>query len=355
MRIPLSVLERGEFRAVAHTGHSYDEHGNEVHGHILAESDWSKNLITSGGLDALLTNASVYITIVAGSGNTSPTISNTTLQSYKGKRTTQSVYSRSVSTSPDAEGYFTITTIYRATFNPGSLGSGAQNISEAGTAMATSGSTTGASPLFSRGLLVDSFGNPLTISLNASTEYLDVYWKHIRYIPAEMTGTQVLSIMGANISHSYTIRPIYLDPNQASSGVNLFSIWWMLSGSSADTVAGLSPQLTDTYYGAPMFGPRFFDGNISAYGVTNAGPSGSYVAYSGSSWTLDTYVTGSWNRKIKLNVIPTEGNLAAGIKSLTLKLNFQGWQVQFNPVLMKNGTPSRVLRLDFTISVANKA
>lgn len=349
MKANLQFKEAGEFRAVRHTGHTYDQDGNEVHGCILQESAWAKNLIVSGGLDALLTNSAVYVTIVAGSGNTAPVLANTTLQTYKGKPTSQIQVSRTINLVPDVDGYLTITTIYRATFNPGTLGSGAQNIAEAGTAMAHVGSVSGATALFSRGLLVDSFGAPLVVSLDASVEYLDVYWKHIRYIPESQAATQTLTIMGLSISHSYTIRPLYLDTASAAHAV-----WWALStgAASVDRISGLAPSVTDTGFSSPAYGPRVFDGAISA--LNNTGPAGTALAYSGSAWTLNTYVTGAHSRVCKLNFIPTEANLASGIKSLTLKMGFQGWQMELNPVIMKDATPNRVLRLDFTVSVANK-
>lgn len=357
MKLDMRIFESGEFRAVRHTGHTYDANGNEIHGEILQESDWGHNLITSVGFDYQLQNDAVPTSIVVGSGNTAPASSNTTLQTYKGKYTSQIQVSRAVNLVADAEGFYTITTIFRATFNPGSLGSGAQNISEAGTAMADVGSVTSATNLYSRGLLVDSFGSPLVISLNASTEYLDIYWKHTRYIPAEVTGSQVLTIMGSSIVHDYTIRPLYLDPAVSSAGIPLTGIWWALGSglTAAAKIPGLGASVTDTAFTSPYFGPRFFDGDIAAIGVHDEPPAGTQASYSGSAWTFDTYVTGSASRKCKLNVIPTEGNLVSGIKSMTLKFSFQGWQVQFDPVIMKNATPARVLRLDFTVSLANKA
>ena len=118
MKATLQFKEAGEFRAVRHTGHTYDDEGNEIHGDILQESAWGHNLITSVGLDAVLTTIAPYIIIVAGSGNTAPVLANTTLQTYKGKRTSQIRVSRTVNLVPDVDGYLTITTIYRGTFNP---------------------------------------------------------------------------------------------------------------------------------------------------------------------------------------------------------------------------------------------
>lgn len=350
----VQVKESGEFRAVRHTGHTYDQDGNEVHGCILQESAWAPNLITSVGFNAELTTATINVSIVAGAGNTAPVSGNTTLQTYKGKHTTQIQTSRVVNLVPDVDGYVTITTIYRATFNPGTLGSGGQNISEAGTAMANLGAVTSATNLYSRGLLKDSFGAPLTISMNASTEYLDIYWKHTRYIPAEITGSQALTIMGSSIVHTYKIRPVFLEPTSMNNGVNKHNVWWALSTSSASpsTIPGLSPTMNASSYGTSSLQPGVFDGALSSNNI--APPAGNWLGTGGSSWTLAAYVTGSANRTISMNLLPAEGNLAAGIKSVTLKLNFQGWQVEIDPVIMKNATPARVLRLDFNVALANK-
>lgn len=347
MKINMRIKESGEFRAVRHTGHTMDQDGKEVHGQVLQESAWSKNLILSVGFDQILTHSIVDINIVAGSGNSVPVAGNTNLQSYKGKATSQILQSRVVNTVPDDDGFCTITTIYRATFNPGSLGTGAVNIAEAGTAMAVLSAVNATTNLFSRGLLVDSFGAPLVVSVNTDAEYLDVYWKHVRYIPAEIVGSQALSILGSNIVHDYIIRPYMLN--------SAYSVYWwyMSSGSVNQQISGLNPNLQDTDFVGASYGPRLFDGDISS-NISSGIPSGTKATIDGSAWTFDTYVTGSASRVCKLNIIPTEGNLDSGIKSLTLKLGFQGWQVQLDPVLMKKATPARVLRLDFTVALSNK-
>ena len=354
MKMHIHTPQRGEFRAVVHTGHSIDADGNEIHGEILRESKWGKNLITSVGLDGLMQNAAVYINIVTGSGNAAPTLADTTLDTYVGKASVQTFISRTANLVADGEGYFTLTTIYRATFNPGSLGSGTVNLAEAGTAM--SSSPNASSLLFSRGLLVDDFGTPITVSLNAATEYLDIYWKHIRYIPSEITGTQDLTIMGSTVSTSYTVRPVFMDLTAQDNGVSKFPVWWCNynspGASSPWQIPGLNPNFTNAGYSTAHLVSGAFDGTLST-NQTNA-PSGNWLALAGSTWTKDTYTTGSGSRLCKLNITPTLGNLTAGIKTITLNFGFQGWQMQFDPVIMKNATPARVLRLDFTVSVANK-
>lgn len=351
MKADLILYQRGEFMAVRRKAHTFDNDGNIVEeGEVLQQSAWGKNLITDGGFATQLAG-SVNITMVAGSGNTAPVEANTTLQTYKGKYSgsTQIIYSRTLNIVPDVDGYCVLETVYRATFNPGALGSGAQNISEAGMAMGSQGATTGATALFSRGLLVDNFGAPLVIAMNASTEYLELYWKHTRYIPAEVIGTSALTILGSNISHAYTIRPMFLDLAVTNASVNLFNVWW--GGASATILAGLAPVVTDSSYSTAYHGPRVFSGAISSNQTTP--PAGAVLSYWASGYTLDAYVPGSKSRTFHLNMVPGDGNLAA-IRSISLKWGFQGWQMELNPTIAKLSTPQRTLRFDFTVTLANK-
>lgn len=337
----------GEFKARVHTGHTYDAKGNIIaEGIDLGGSEWGKNTITLGGFNAMMVGA-VNIKAVAGVGNTAPAEANTVLASYRGAESTKTLTSMIVYTTP-VSGYYRIEYIFRATFNPGALGSGAINVAEAGMAM-TSGTPNSSTPLFARGLLVDGGGAPTTVSMDASTEYLDIFWKYTRYIPAEITGTQNITILGVVTPHDYIIRPVFLDPNNAPAGASTLSIWWNL-GLSANALPGWGLSVSDTSYGGASFGPRVFDGDISANVLTGV-PAGTTAMQ--SSYTAAAYVANSKERSFSLNFLPTDANLASHIRSMTLKWNLLGLQMQFNPRIQKNATPARVLRLDFKISVAN--
>lgn len=341
---------RGRFKACVHTGHTYDEDGSIIEeGTVLRESEWGNNLITLGGFQAMLTASSTSIGCVAGTGNTAPAEANVNLVTYAGRYTSQILSSRTYELTPDVDGYYRIVSIYRATFNPGSLGSGAVNIAEAGMAMSDAPiSTTG---LLCRGLLVDGAGLPITVSLDASTEFLDIYWENTRFIPSTITASQSIDILGVPTAHSYTIQPLYLDPTVTSSGTPLVNIWWG-GGSGASSIIGFNPTLTDSSYNAKEFGPRVFTGEIS--GTLTTGPAGTEVSVSGSNYSTVAYVAGSKQRLFSLNLIPTNGNAVGGIRSFTLKFNFQGWQMRVDPVIQKDAVPARVLRMDFKITLANK-
>lgn len=346
MKFDLEFGSRGEYMAVVHTGHKYGSDGSIIEeGRVLRRSGWGKNLITLAGFNAQLTNANGVSTgCVVGSGNTPPTESDTLLQSYLGRYTSQLVHSYTV-TGPDADGYYAIEKVTRATFNPGALGSGAVNIAEAGMAMSSSPNST--TPLFSRGLLVDAFGAPTVVSMDASTEYLDVYWKYTRYVPAEITGTQNIDILGVMTPHDYIIRPTLLDPSNSQ-----YSVWWGLNSTptSINSIPSLQPVVTDSGFTGRNYGPRVFDVDIAnANQMVSGGNEANQTSY-----TMNPYVSNSKERTFSLNIGPTHGNLAAGIRSATLKWGMMGFQMQFNPRLEKNATPARVLRLDFKVALANR-
>lgn len=346
MKFDLEFGSRGEYMAVVHTGHKYDAEGNIIkEGSVLRKSGWGKNLITLGGFNVQLTSTDgVTTSCVVGSGNTPPTESDTLLQAYLGRRTSQLVHSYTV-TGPNVDGQYVIEKIVRATFNPGALGSGPVNVAEAGMAMATNPNAS--SPLYSRGLLVDAFGAPTVVSMNASTEYLDVYWKYTRYVPAEIIGTQDIDILGVTTPHNYIIRPTLIDPSHAQHGV-----WWALNSSvtSVNSIPSLQPVVTNSSFSGRNYGPRMFDVDIANANQMVIGGNETNQ----TSYTMDPYVSNSKERTFSLNIGPTDGNLAAGIRSATLKWGMMGFQMQFDPRLEKDATPARVLRLDFKVALANR-
>lgn len=356
----IAVQEEGHYRAVVHTGHKFDAEGKQVeHGEILRESEWGKNLITLGGFAALLSGSNPAATCVVGSGNTAPTEADTVLASYLGKNTVNqlTLFSRTVSGTPDGDGYYVIETVYRATFYPGSLGSGSVNVSEAGMAKASQSATNATSALLSRGLLVDSFGAPLTISMNATTEYLDIYWRHRRYIPASVVGSMAMQIMGVSVVHDWEARPIYINPTTTSGGYDIHRSWWnginATVGLSVANVAGLVAYITVGGMPSNVYGqPGVLDGALSS--ATNTAPTGTFLSYSSSNWTYDAYVPGSKQRVCHLNLVPTNANLAA-VSVVTFHLGNQGWQMSFDPPVAKQATPNRVWRIDLTIAVSNKS
>ena len=126
-------------------------------------ADWFPNLITNIGLDRIATNADFMSYCHVGTNSTTPTINDTALRTFVGSTNTITTSTYTVnSTSPY---YASFIRVYR--FNAGiAIG----NLSEVGIGWSATGT---GSVLFSRALILDSYGNPTTITF-LSDEYLDV-------------------------------------------------------------------------------------------------------------------------------------------------------------------------------------
>lgn len=353
MKCNLREFHEGAYKAFVHDGFAeFDGNGNLLRGNVSAQSEWSDNLFTEGGFARILTSSYLPITFVAGSSSTTPTESDTTLGSYLGKPHVSDPFvisSYSVSPSPDDEGMWVLEQIRKVTIRPGQLGAGPVNVSEVGLAMADALSVTSATALLSRGLLVDGMGDPTTVSMNAATEYLELFHRHRRYIPAEITGSCPKTIMGASGTMNYKLTPAYLDP-AFTSGINIHEIWWRLNNAAA-SFSYVYPISDYPSYNTARHDMGVFTG--SPVDSWNSIPSGTFVRAPSTVFTFQPYVPGSKQRSLRLQLHPNDANLSA-IKTLSLNLGFQGWFIEFEDTIPKDGTPLRVLNIDVTISLANK-
>ena len=268
-------------------------------------TDWFPNLITNGGLDYLgehsFQNGSVYCQV--GAGSTAPAFTDTTLISYLAN-------TNSVS---DVDSVNLIT-LYQQKIRTYSFGEGvaAGNLAEVGVGWATSGS------LFSRALILDSEGDPTTITV-LSDEYLTVIYSYRIYgILADTTGSVTFTgDLGG--TYGYTIRH-----GKYRSGFYTF---------------GLDRAMK---WNALNFYCTVYDGTI---GAINEEPSGNssnpltntVAAYTPSSLLIATTVL----------LTPAQGNFDDSIKSLQVPLNCF-WQVEFNPVIPKTDQDSLSLTFELT-------
>lgn len=326
MNANIDILQEGKYRAVVHDGK----------GNVRLETAWGKNLILGSGFDKLLNTSQFSITCVAGSGNTTPLISDTLLATYKGKATTQALTGAAVfNTTPDANGYVTMTQTIRSTFNPGSLGSGAVNIAEAGMAMNAQVNTNSATQLLSRGLLVDGGGSPTTVSLDASTEYLDIYWQRTVYVKDSVTVTKTFPVEGVNTNFDCTIRP-------AMFGTSHEGIIW--NAMSDSVIIGYAiPQGNGSPYTCFAY-----TGSITS--ITTA-PTGSRSNCSNANDSA-AYSNGTYYRDFTINQPPTFANLTGGIGVLEINCGESAWQIEFSPKLAK--TADNSLQLVLRLSMGNK-
>lgn len=339
---PVGVRSRGRFRAVVHTGHTYDSFGNIVrHGIILRETPFGRNTITDGGFDRLLTHTFSSIVMVAGSGNTTPSESDTTLASYLGKSATISSASTTRETTPDSNDEVWWRTTKRYTFGPSSLGGGSVNVAEAGVAFGSIGSVNSSSPIGARGLLVDDMGNPTTVSVDNDVEYLDLIWEYTEWIPASATGTVELEIDGTPTDFDYEVRPY----NFGNTGGSFNSSPWV--NASSNNIPGWYPAGDSTYTWSKA--TNVFAGPLDAI-------TGNPLGNGTRAWipimSSSTYINGSKTRSLHCTWLPTQGNVVGGIGAVRVDLGHSSWQVGFDPKIAKVDT--KQLDLVFTLSMANR-
>lgn len=172
-------------------------------GIVRSETAWSPNMVLNAGLLAMLGGGSVGSVVpirpVCGTGNAPVQETDTTLSSYlAGSGTSASTTTtRNIASSP----YYVM---HSFTWRFGQ-GAAAGNIAEVGAAI-TSGIPNSSTPLFSRALVLDSNGDPTTVTV-LPDEYLDITYELYIYAPSDLSGSFDQTIDGSSVSFSYTIRP----------------------------------------------------------------------------------------------------------------------------------------------------
>lgn len=341
MKLQVPVKVSGRFRAIKHLGHTYDSDKNIVaFAEPLQETPFGKNLITLGGFQQMLT-ASATIVMLAGDDNTTPLESDTSLGNLLGDSITHTSTSTTRNSTPDVNGNVTWTTTYRYTFNPGDLGTVPVNVAEAGIQLNGN--------LCSHGLLVDDLGNPTTVSVDPSFEYLDLIWELTFHVPAETTGSVDFTILGSPVSTSYTIRPCFFG-NTLGHGSFIYKGWWNAGTGEVPgfnslwalpiyDVADASSQVRSTNgLGTLLTSPN----NDSGLSNTLRQPNNA---------TINSYVPASKERTMKLTWLPARANITGGIQSVMINCNFSQWQISYSPKLGK--TSDYQLDLEFKLSLDN--
>lgn len=346
MDILSDILVSGQYQAKVHTGHKFNDLGELIEeGSVLRESGKGKNLLLNSGFDFMGNNTNLTITAVAGTGNTPVLPTDTTLASFKGYTTSLVSLTKTPNSTPNANGYVTWTLVYRFTFNPGSLGSTNINIAEAG--MATINNPVSSTQLLSRGLLVDGMGNPTAVSLNAATEYLDLYWTVVFYIKAETTNTTTISVDGVDTTFSTTVRPVdFLNAQSVPSWMSMIDRGFPAFGG----VLRYGPN------GYTFSSCRALSGPL---GALTGIPTGNYNDPSNASLSITSaYTNGNFYRDFTLRWLPSNGNVSGGIGAVTVLLSigisyggYFGFQVSYSPALPKIST--KQLDLTYRFSIAN--
>lgn len=280
-------------------------------------ADWFDNLILDRGLDEMASNATWLDCCQVGGSAAAEAPSQTALLApIAGSSTRVAANSRSASAPP----WFSATKItYR--FTAGQI---VGQISELG----IGSSATLGSPLFSRALIKDIYGNPNPGSVLAD-EALDVDYELGIYAPdGDITGTAMID----GVAVGYTARPALVTtpahwaPYRAAS-----------YASAGQAVRALFAAATGTHMAC-------FDGVI---GAATSQPGGSSAA--ADIVTPRAYVAGSRRVIASLDWNLTTANFAGGIRSLLWRLaagtggggnSLGAWQVQFATPVLKTAQQS---------------
>ena len=284
-----------------------DENGDELPGSRKVLAPWFSNLITDNGLNLLGSTDDFKAYHQVGSGSATPSVSDVSLSAWvAGSNTTISASLTAQSSAPR----------YGSSIRGVRFGAGvaAGNISEVGVSPGANGN------LFSRALVLDSLGNPTTVTVLAD-EFLDVIYEFRQYAPL-IDGAGTVELGG--VVYDYVSRAA-----RASSSEE-----W--AQSATGRVMGFS-------------GATAYNGAIGAITGIPAGTS------SALGCAPLAYSSGSMQTKCTVTASPAQGNLSGGIKSLYLtrlgpgNANSTGaYQVEFTPAIPKTATNSLSLILSVT-------
>ncbi len=268
-------------------------------GSVRLETDFFDNLITNTGLDWL--GAYINTPVAWVSNGTTPPSNNSTSMSgtilgFKNNRTESSAVQ--VSTLPNY-GY----TNYTYTFDVGGV---VGDISELGIGAGTVSTIT---YLFSRALIVNNLGVPITITLT-STDQLQIVYQLRQYMPDGDT-TFDLDVNG--VTHTFTVRPSY----------NAIAQYW-------------TPYITRI---------QFYDdgswvcGLTGAIGPRSGAPSGTIIP--STTRTMSTYVLGSYVRGFVITWLPAAGTRTfASFLMRSLYTAAGTWQFGVTPSIVKTDLQS---------------
>lgn len=266
----------------------------------ITESDWFDNLILDSGLNAFgFTNATSSIIGVCrvGTGTTTPISSQTILDAQIASANISTSYGTPVSiVNGGSSGSYKSLHTFTYAFAQGAV---VGNISEVGIGWAASGAT-----LFSRALILDSAGSPVSMSIVA-LDQLTIYYR-IKITPPLTDNTGSITINGT--VYNYTSR--ICSVASFASSTYLFN---PVGGQ------GASASMNPTGYngGIKMWGPGATLGII-----TSSGPSGSTsdTGFTSGATTLSialgSYVAGTFYRDDVWTYNVNAGNFSGGIQAL---------------------------------------
>lgn len=325
----INVGVAGKYKFITHKA---DAEGQPIPGTEKVAADWFDNLITNYGMDLLGTQVMLASTSSGapwyacrvGTGSTPAANTDNALVSQLASTTTINANVSGASGTAPYYGW------YRRTFRF-AAGAAAGNISEVGVGSATTGAT-----LFSRALIVDGSGNPITLTI-LPDEILDVVYEYRMYPPAADIAWGPLTISG--VSYSGLIRPSYVTSTATQR-------WVPYTTGSNDAVGLLVDYGCNAYaYSTDVLGAVT---GVPAGGTTYPLYANAANGLSSSGSTAASYASGTYYRDHTLRIDLNYGNVPSGIGSLNLMSSMGAWQISFTPKVPKTASHRFNLGLRFS-------
>lgn len=308
---------------------------NSITGESRTVADFD-NLVVNQGLDFIgMTPASSASPCIGGcsvgTGTTPEAPTDTVMGNYLAGTT--GILSGSFSTSYQ----LTTTPYYVDTIQTWEFptGAAAGNLTEIGMIWrATSGANAtpnANSPLFSRALIKNGSGTPITITI-LPIEILDVVYTIRMFVPfVDFTGSFFLDINGTPTSFSYITRPA-----QVQSGSSFWNFQAGQFGFALSVVNGIFPS-------------RAYQSSTFAFSAITTIPSG--LNGSSGSAAIGTYTTGSFSNTFSYTWVPSIVNYASGVGGFVWASYPLAWQTSVSPAIMK--TSLQQLTMVFNVSWSN--
>lgn len=302
---------------------------------VRRESEWSDNVVTNLGVQMLLggatvspSNTAVSIRCSCGSGNATPSVTDTQIQSFIAG-TNSTAANSTVRNSTVAPYYVMHTWTWRF-----GIGVAQGNVAELCVVNNTS-TPTASSPVFSRALVRDAGGNPTVITVGPD-EYLDVTYELYLYpSSSDQVGTFSQMIDGSPVSFSFVSRASNIQQGGAAGN----SPGWAANGSgSIATVFGLASTSAGT-------SSVYVGGELGGVGTTPTGTSVTTSRFGSASSATGVY--SSKYRDITYTAGLDESNVT--FACIRLAYNLGCVQMKFDPPITKVNTKTYTITIRVTL------
>lgn len=287
-------------------------------GKVKRSTGWMKNLVTDIGLARMkASNNTGWPFCRVGTGNTAPDPSDQALAS---QLASQALTSESIDNVNIPGGYAYARATYQ--FAEGAV---VGNVAEVGTGWAATGNS-----LFSRALVLDSMGNPTTITVQ-SDEILRVVWEHRRYWPTETFSGTIENIGNHGGTYSWTAKAAAVGSWGAGRANGC--------GFPFATIGTNSALNTLLYFGSSDLG------DITGNPTGTPGGSGSISAHTVSSGNTA-------RARLSFTLAQSNGSLRS-IRLFSREgganpYNGSHWQFRFDPAIPKTSSDLLAIDLDFS-------